>query len=133
MTLFKTCNCCGESKTLELFSKHKSNKDGYRKVCKKCRSIQESERYRSNPDKTRDTTYKRLYGLTLQEYHTLVEKQQSLCKICTKPFEKLYVDHCHKTGEVRGLLCSKCNLGLGYYNDCPDTIRKAALYLEQLL
>ena len=130
-TTSKVCSCCKETKALELFSKHKSNKDGYRKVCKACRSLQEGERYRNNPDKTRDTTYKRLYGLSLHDYNNLVDKQQSLCKICSKPFQKLYVDHCHQTGEVRGLLCSKCNLGLGQYDDRPDLLRQAALYLEK--
>lgn len=58
--------------------------------------------------------------------------QQAKCAICdTKPdkYPGLVVDHCHTTGKVRGLLCTKCNLGLGHFKDNKEALAKAALYL----
>ncbi len=79
---------------------------------------------------------KRYYGLSFEEYQTLHDLQKGLCAICEKPEtskqgEKtkwLSVDHCHDTGNIRGLLCSKCNSGLGYFDDRLDLIEKAVTY-----
>jgi Recombination endonuclease VII len=61
----------------------------------------------------------------------MVAKQNGLCAICKrKPAKKLCVDHCHATGIVRGLLCRKCNTGLGCYEDNPTFLRSATAYLE---
>jgi hypothetical protein len=78
-------------------------------------------------------------GLTEADYDNLVKIQNGLCAICKKPEtssnqhvlqKRLAVDHCHKTGKVRGLLCSKCNRGIGYFNDSTDLLYKAIIYLE---
>lgn len=72
------------------------------------------------------------YGLSLSDFDTLMLNQYGCCKICDKPFEKnkrLTVDHNHQTGKVRGLLCTKCNVGLGHFNDCPILLKKALNYL----
>ncbi len=64
-------------------------------------------------------------------------KQNGVCKICNKENQDrrkskfLAIDHCHDTGKFRGLLCHKCNLGLGHFNDDPKLLRVAADYLEQ--
>ena len=62
----------------------------------------------------------------------LVEEQQGLCAICSRPFgdEPYYVDHDHKTGLIRGLLCNGCNLGLGLFRDDIDALLAAAQYLK---
>lgn len=81
----------------------------------------------------------RAFGLTQEGYLTLLHEQQGVCKICLKPETSvrqgsvlaLAVDHCHKTGRVRGLLCSHCNKGLGHYKDDPKRLRAAADYLER--
>ena len=81
---------------------------------------------------------KRLYGITGLEYNTLLKKQEGVCAICgtstptlnqdeTRP--NLYVDHCHTSGAVRGLLCGKCNSGLGQFNDNPELLQAAINYL----
>jgi hypothetical protein len=61
---------------------------------------------------------KQKYGLTLAAYRAMEEGQKGLCAMCGKPptggHKKLYVDHDHKTGKIRGLLCSSCNCGLGW-------------------
>lgn len=79
---------------------------------------------------------KRNYGITPEEYDALSEAQNGLCAICERPETRkgmegqLVVDHCHDTNEVRGLLCSECNVGMGKLNDDPDLLRKAIDYLE---
>ena len=73
------------------------------------------------------------YGITIEDYNNLVVKQGGNCAICgihkTKLSKPLYVDHCHNTGKVRGLLCQKCNSALGLLNDNADTVLKAHKYL----
>ena len=62
----------------------------------------------------------------------MLEHQNECCLICNKNDEKaLCVDHCHKTGKVRGLLCNKCNKALGLFNDNIELIKVAASYLER--
>ena len=72
------------------------------------------------------------YGLSLENYNLLLEKQNSLCAICYKVFDvALDIDHCHKTLKVRGLLCKSCNVGLGYFKDNQETLLNAAKYLKE--
>ena len=73
-----------------------------------------------------------LYGLTLEDYDTMLAEQNNSCAICNKTVGgNLFVDHDHKTGEVRGLLCNGCNSGLGMLKDNLDLLRSAVLYLEK--
>jgi len=74
------------------------------------------------------------YGILKQDYIALHEAQNGRCAICgsDKPAKGqvfLHVDHNHDTGEVRGLLCAKCNIGIGHLNEDPDLLIAAALYL----
>lgn len=72
------------------------------------------------------------YGITENDYYKMVEKQQSKCKICgDQPSKSLYVDHCHKTKQIRGLLCHKCNTALGHMDDDPQRLKKAIYYLNE--
>ena len=75
---------------------------------------------------------KRLYGLSHDAWQTLWDQQNGRCRICETIFDKpnsAYVDHCHVTGKVRGLLCIKCNAGIGMLNDSAILCEKAARYL----
>jgi len=78
----------------------------------------------------RDKHRARRYGLTLQDYRAILERQGNACGICKAPAKPLCIDHCHATGKVRGFLCRECNLGLGNYRDDPARMRAAAVYLE---
>jgi Recombination endonuclease VII len=70
------------------------------------------------------------YGISLEEYERLLASQNGACAICEEKFEQTpCVDHCHKTGKVRGLLCLKCNTGLGCYDDDPARMLAATIYL----
>ena len=71
------------------------------------------------------------YRLSLQEYQALLRKQNGACAICGKKSDKpLCIDNCHVTGIVRGLLCHKCNAGLGFYDENQKFMRAAITYLE---
>lgn len=73
------------------------------------------------------------YGITIDEYNSLYSKQNGLCAICGEGKDYLLcIDHCHKTGIVRGLLCKKCNLGLGWFRDNPEFIKHAYHYISRL-
>ena len=76
--------------------------------------------------------YQTIYGITVEEYNKLLISQGGLCCICYRPPRKrrLAVDHNHRTGQVRGLLCANCNRGLRWFYDDPVKLRKAAEYLD---
>lgn len=89
--------------------------------------------YRQLPE-NKDAKYvkslERFYKMTKEDYEELLKKQKGLCAICkTNPGVRLSVDHDHKTGRVRGLLCRKCNLGIGFLKDSVDFLRNAIDYL----
>lgn len=69
------------------------------------------------------------YGLTLEDYEVMKRLQNGVCPICRKRTKRLYVDHSHDTGEVRGLLCNRCNIGLGYV-ERSKWLRRALAYLK---
>lgn len=74
------------------------------------------------------------YSISIAEYEELLTSQNGLCKICNKYDScgnKLSVDHCHKTGRVRGLLCGNCNRGLGLLGDSLERLLLAAVYLSE--
>ncbi len=89
----------------------------------------------NNPEKVREKGYMSKYGITLADFDNLRISQRFCCKICsaheTQFDSHLHVDHCHKTGKVRGLLCGPCNKALGLFKDNITSIHNAAEYLEQ--
>jgi hypothetical protein len=94
----------------------------------------EKERYSNSKKESRERHLKRKYGVSLADYNSMLDGQNNGCAICDKPAsdEKhgvLHVDHCHKTGKVRGLLCNNCNQVLGRAHDNPETLCRAATYL----
>ncbi len=76
-----------------------------------------------------------LYGLTVEQYDAMLMEQNYVCAICNKSEKSstrgvLFIDHDHKTGKVRGLLCDTCNRGLGYFYDNTSFLRNAIEYLK---
>ena len=89
-----------------------------------------------NRGRYREAVLLRKYGLTMEAYNKLLRKQRGRCAICgfadqSNPQAFPVVDHCHKTGKVRGLLCRDCNRGLGFLKDQLSYVRKAAVYLSK--
>ena len=76
-----------------------------------------------------------LFGITLEEKEQLIRHQDGLCTICRSPFvnaKHAHVDHNHNTGQIRSILCNKCNTGIGQFRDSPELLERAALYLRAL-
>lgn len=111
---------------------------------RKCIDCGTSQNFRTTSRcATCDSHYKRLrtYGLTKQQYEKMVSAQENKCIICKrhesecirrerKVFKGLVIDHCHKTGKVRGLLCIRCNVAIGYIEQEEDRIEKMIAYLR---
>jgi hypothetical protein len=78
---------------------------------------------------------KRIYGLEWEEYRKILDDQDNACAICQCEFgvkeRDTHVDHCHKTGEVRGLLCPPCNQAIGLLGDDPEILERALDYVRQ--
>lgn len=144
----KYCSNCKETKNLSLFTK-KRNASGVQSHCKRCRADKEQERRKDpeyqarikqykllNKRATKNAALKRLFGITIDIYEEMHKNQNGLCVICKKPevsfkIKSLSVDHCHKTGFVRGLLCTNCNQGIGHFFDNVDLMNNAIKYIKQ--
>lgn len=92
--------------------------------------------YEDNKERVKFNKIKRIYGLSKEEYNRILKEQNDCCFIClchkqTLPYETLVIDHCHKTGKIRGLLCSHCNTALGLFKDNKDSLQRAIQYLQQ--
>jgi hypothetical protein len=93
---------------------------------------------REDPDRRKadtDVRYFRAvrqkYGLSKEKYEELLVLQGGRCAICDEvPPKRLRVDHCHRTGKVRGLLCDLCNSGIGKLRDDPERLTRAVEYLQ---
>ena len=87
--------------------------------------------YQQNKELIKRKVKARKLGITLEEVQQL--EQETNCGICGKEFDSTrdqHIDHCHETGGIRGVICLGCNTGLGGFRDNPESLRKAALYLE---
>lgn len=109
----------------------------YPSVCKACRSeLDKLDRVRY-PDKYRQQEVKARYALSSTQFTAMKAAQGGVCAICkgqrVRVRSKLNVDHCHKTGKVRGLLCSSCNSLLGYAKDSIPMLTRAISYLRRSL
>jgi hypothetical protein len=98
-------------------------------------SAQRRLKWASDPehrDKSRRARLRLLYAMSAEEYAALLARQNGVCAICKKRDRiRLCVDHCHDMRTVRGLLCTKCNIGLGCFDDDPERLRAAIAYLER--
>jgi hypothetical protein len=136
----KLCTTCNQIKPLNKFGKDKHKPDGLRGQCKTCRTAIHRKANREwaqrHPEKRKKNDRAKLlrqkYDLTMLEYERLAETQNQVCAICKQPESRegysLAVDHSHKTGEVRGLLCNRCNRALGLLR---ENLTEAVRYLEK--
>lgn len=94
------------------------------------------EYHKNNKDKSKNSNIKYRYNLNIEEYYKIKEKQNNCCAICGKNEQllnkSLHIDHCHKTHKVRGLLCSRCNLAIGAFEDNIEYLKNAIIYLEKI-
>ena len=126
----KACSKCQTTKALQEFFNNKTRPDGKHHYCKPCHSQYQT----NNPETTRRYVLIREYGITLEQYQQMLIDQKESCRICGVHQEtqtkRLFVDHCHETGKVRGLLCYACNTLLGLAKDRLEVLEKAVEYLK---
>ncbi|MCX5537705.1 endonuclease VII domain-containing protein [Streptomyces sp. NBC_00006] len=123
---YQTCADCSESLPLSEF--HRNGRGGHLSRCRPCRAATRKA-WREN-NRVRQAAHRRRfqlarYGLTEDEYGAMLEEQGGVCAMCRETCStgrQLAVDHDHVTGVVRGLLCQKCNRGLGAY----EAMRRSA-------
>jgi Recombination endonuclease VII len=83
-----------------------------------------------NRQAQRRMVFRKVYGISWADYEAMFERQGGACAICKRTGVTLCVDHCHLTGEVRGLLCIRCNSAIGFCSDDPAVLQAAAAYLQ---
>ena len=126
----KTCTKCKETKDFSMFHKNKARLDGHRSQCVACQRAARDVGKKREYDRAYQLSRK--YGLTPECFDRMMAEQSNCCAICQREFTKTpHVDHCHKSGEVRGLLCSNCNRAIGFLGDDPLTVSRAVDYLER--
>lgn len=136
----KLCIRCDTEKPLTAFYKNKIN-GGYYSGCKKCRNARTVLWQSNNKSRTKETNkassrryvLKKKYGLTVEKFEQMKKDRNNCCDICglpeTRMNKSLAIDHCHDTGEVRGLLCGGCNTGIGNLRDDPTLLIRGAEYI----
>jgi hypothetical protein len=145
---------CGVRKPVDQFHADSSRPSGRFPQCKECRkaytieyndrpdviertATRSAEKYQADPEAhkevSRDNRYQKLYNITIEDYDRILAYQGGVCAICKKPpkTRRHHVDHDHKTGLVRGLVCGYCNMWVLRENMTPEKLRVAADYLEQ--
>lgn len=128
----KKCTKCRINKPYSEFFKDSQKKSGIRPDCKVCNTFMATEYAKKNKQAVHVRNLKYKYGLLKNEYFNMLEKQNGKCAICLEISNvRLSVDHCHKTLKVRGLLCHKCNRGLGSFNDDISKMKNAIRYLNK--
>ena len=129
----KTCLKCGEEKPTEDFYFQ-------RRACRPCVREHQRRFRNSKPDYNHVRNLQRRYGLSVDEYQTLLANHNFACAICKveisdtvgyKSKRSVVVDHNHETGDVRGILCSKCNLVLGHARESTEILYQAIVYLSE--
>lgn len=145
------CATCKETKASSDFSNVEQRK-GDERSCRPCTrrtyrqrpEVKEAERQRSrdkNPNARANSYYKYRYGITRDEIDAMIEAQGSLCAVCRRPESqvvpksgkprRLQVDHDHRTGKPRGMVCQFCNMVLGHVDDSTEHLQAFIAYLER--
>ena len=134
--------------TSEYFYKSKIYSTGLSSQCKICINKHQKEYYNNNkekiitrvrkyyqknPDRAKNQKLKKAHGITLEVFNLLLQLQKNKCLICLRYIDKKNgcVDHNHKTGKIRGILCSQCNFGLGNFKDNIKYLQRAIKYLKR--
>lgn len=138
-TATRICPRCGHERPIADFPRDRSRKSGIYPWCRSC-NVDGMRRWRErNPERAKSTARRngllRRRGITVAQYDEMLQRQDSACAICgcseaesTKGV--LEVDHDHESGRIRGLLCGRCNLSIGKFDDDVALLRSAIRYLE---
>jgi hypothetical protein len=135
----KRCKVCGKNRLIKFFHSHSSCAKGVRAECKTCHNkvskVRHKKYIKENPDKRRSTVLKNKYGVTFEQYRAMLGAQGNACKICGSfspgaSKDHFSIDHDHKTGKIRGILCHGCNAGLGMFKEDTQSLKQAICYLD---
>lgn len=128
----KKCSKCKVEKQVTEFFKNKCKKDSYDGYCKDCTKL---VRKKTDSKLNKERAIKSRYGLTKIQLDLKFEKQNSSCGICKNKLDlnkrSTYIDHNHKTGETRDILCSKCNTVLGFVNEDIELLKEFIEYIKK--
>lgn len=123
--------CLRRAREAREVNRREATKHGLCSRCYTRPAAENSNRCKSCTRGGRDRQRLATTGFSPIDYATFYEVQQGKCAVCREVSKRqLHADHCHRTGTKRGLLCSKCNLGLGQFRDDPELLRAAAAYIE---
>ena len=141
METTRVCRECKIEYPIEHFYKHVGPRTsiGYRRpTCKACCYKHSMKWQKSNPDKSkvyrRRNKLKKKYGISLEQYDEMLKKKNCVCYIChrSEPNGKpLNEDHCHKSGIIRKMLCTKCNFTLGLMDEDKTFINRLIDYINE--
>ncbi len=131
----KKCSRCEINKNLLKFPKSKNSRDGVHNQCKKCHNEYYSkEKYKKYYPQNKNRYYLKKFNITLKDKEVMIQNQSNTCLICKQQFKashSTHVDHNHITGKVRGILCSGCNMLIGFMETNPKRLEEAFNYLLQ--
>lgn len=131
----KSCSVCIITKDVSEFYARRT-RGAYQSECKACCKIRRAKWWKSDAGKlsSKNSKLKARFGISLDIYNQLLTDQNYQCFICNKTKSanghSLAVDHCHKTGKIRGLLCKACNIALGNFKEDIKSLQNAIVYLE---
>lgn len=134
----KICTKCGVAKDKKEFGAI-VRRGKTHSHCKSCKKIARQKRRVDFPEQTKANDFrsdlKRHYGITPEVYEEMIKGQNFCCACCGSHMSnfkrRLHVDHDHKTGLVRSLLCTECNPGIGYFDHSIERLEMAIRYLEK--
>ena len=138
----KRCPMCKLILPVNRFGEAPKSRCPYKKTgyCLECRSKRVERFKQENPDYFRELAFKKSYGMTMEDYRLLYSSQAGVCAVCENPetskdrtgkIRLLAVDHDHRTGVVRGLLCGSCNRAIGLFCDDRARLLRAVEYLAR--
>ena len=130
----KHCNGCDTDKPLSDFHRRYERPIGYRSKCKECCNINRKKHYEADKKsgKLKETIWKRSnINITYEEYVEKYNKLEGKCEICGDEYDVLCVDHNHETEEIRGLLCTQCNLSIEGFKESPNIMKNAIKYITK--
>lgn len=126
----KVCSKCRQDKDLSDFYISRSSRDGYQSYCIDCTLRRTRKAKQSTADRVYWARLETIYGIDKFKYEVMLLQQDGKCAICKRaPDRRLGVDHCHKSGKIRQLLCNTCNAGLGNFHDDIELLKLATQYL----
>ncbi|MCK5607318.1 hypothetical protein KAR91_35875 [Candidatus Pacearchaeota archaeon] len=130
----KLCNICNEKKLLSDFGRHPKARDGHINRCKECQCKVDKKYRQTEKGKiaTLRHNLKHEYGMTVEQYNQMFADQNGVCFLCGKPEldRRLSVDHNHETGKIRSLLCRRCNMCVGIFENDIDLVKQILKYIK---